>query len=111
MPNVAPFLAWLEATPWAIGIKTSGYLFPLIESLHVNRSHPGVRNDRDHRSTSAGHRLQPAPVSKDRRGRFEMDLGRVCAFCGDGIVDVYHECGFVLPLSLIHISEPTRQAE
>ena len=35
MPIVAPFLAWLEATPWAIGIKTSGYLFPLIESLHV----------------------------------------------------------------------------
>jgi hypothetical protein len=35
MPDVAPFLAWLESTPWAVGIKTSGYLFPLIESLHV----------------------------------------------------------------------------
>jgi hypothetical protein len=35
MPDVAPLLAWLESTPWAVGIKTSGYLFPLIESLHV----------------------------------------------------------------------------
>lgn len=33
--SIPTLLAWLEASPWAVAIKTSGYLFPLIESMHV----------------------------------------------------------------------------
>jgi hypothetical protein len=32
---VTPFLNWLEASHLAVAIKTSGYLFAMIESLHV----------------------------------------------------------------------------
>jgi hypothetical protein len=32
---IGDLLRWLEASHWAVAIKSSGYLFPLIESLHV----------------------------------------------------------------------------